>query len=153
MVAKVPEFPDFAFWDLENSTKIQLLMVFLALVGRWPPSSSLKFDARQRWRPNPTLHLMHSTNPPVGPLPPRAASPGLKISTGTRPDPVLPAEAGGAAQRGPCIVWGHFYWSADKWFTWRNVPHSAPHGYGEEQLEANVSHDPENIHWSRWRRK
>lgn len=73
MVAKVPEFPDFAFWDLENSTKIQLLMVFLALVGRWPPSSSLKFDARQRWRPNPTLHLMHSTNPP-GPVPLRAAS-------------------------------------------------------------------------------
>lgn len=71
----------------------------------WSLAARLKFDARQqRWRPNPTLHLMHSTNPPVGPLPPRAASPGLKISTGTRPDPVLPAEAGGAAQRGPCIV-------------------------------------------------
>ena len=61
----------FCIW--ENLTKIQLLMVFLALVGRWPPSSSLKFDARQRWRPNPTLHLMHSTNPP-GPVPLRAAS-------------------------------------------------------------------------------
>ena len=147
MVAKVPEFPDFAFWDLENSTKIQLLMVFLALVGRWPPSSSLKFDARQRWRPNPTLHLMHSTNPPSA-APAHRPRAGLKISTGsTRPG------RGWRSCPEPCIVWGHFYWSADKWFTWRNVPHSAPHGYGEEQLEANVSHDPENIHWSRWRRK
>ena len=32
----------------------------------WSVAARLKFDARQqRWRPNPTLHLMHSTNQPA----------------------------------------------------------------------------------------
>ena len=72
MVAKVPEFPDFAFLHLGKFDKNSAVDGFLG--AGWSVAARLKFDARQhRWRPNPTLHLMHSTNPP-GPVPLRAAS-------------------------------------------------------------------------------
>ena len=102
-------------------------MVFLALVGRRPRSSSLKFDAGQRWRPNPTLHLMHSTNPP-GPVPLRAASQPQNFNR-LVPTRTPTAEAGGAAQRALHSLRPFLLVCRQMIYMGRNLPHPAPDGY------------------------
>ena len=83
--------------------------------------------AGRRWRPKPTLHLMHSTNQPARAARTvrRAASQPQNFNGSDRT-----RRGCGAVCPELCIVWGHFYWSADKWFTWRDVTKPAHDGQG-----------------------